>query len=671
MSKHTNSLAEATSPYLLQHAHNPVDWVEWSDEAFQRAEEEDKLVLVSIGYSACHWCHVMEHESFENEDVAALMNEHFVCIKVDREERPDVDQVYMNAVQLMTQQGGWPLNCFTLPDGRPIYGGTYFPKNQWTQVLRNLWNTYVQDPRKVEQYASKLKEGVRLSEMIEVQTKKETFDPLVIDQLVQKWKRNFDFDNGGENRAPKFPLPNNYEFLLYYGFINNDSTVVNHVHRTLKKMARGGIYDQIGGGFSRYAVDMIWKVPHFEKMLYDNGQLLSLYAKAYQHSPDAEYKKVLKQTFDWLEREMLDKKNGGYFSALDADSEGVEGKYYTWSKEEVENVLGLDFEIAQTYYNINEKGYWENDVHIPLREKSDVEIAEDLNLSVDELSEKIVEIESKLLTIRSKRVAPGLDTKKITSWNALLIKGLIEAGAVLNENKMKQAAIKTADWIMSDMWDDESKKLYRVPFSEKSNIKGFLDDYANTIDAFIVLYEKTFDAKWLHFAMEIMNSAIKLFSDEKTKFFYYTENNTELIARKMEINDNVIPSSNSVMAKNLYRLGAFFYDEKLTQRAKQVLSNIYDQMPQYGSGYSNWAQLALYFDSPSKELCIVGEQALEELKKLNHEYLPHVLFAGGNAEDIPFLKGRIKPEITFYVCENQNCKAPKKTLEEAREMIKN
>ncbi len=669
MSQHTNELAEATSPYLLQHAHNPVNWVEWSEQAFETAKKEGKLVLISIGYSACHWCHVMERESFENEDVAKIMNEHFVCIKVDREERPDVDQVYMNAVQLMTQKGGWPLNCFTLSDGRPIYGGTYFQVEQWVQILKNLWSTFIEEPEKVEQYATKLSEGVNLSEMIEVNDLKASFETSQLAGLVAKWKKKFDFDYGGETRAPKFPLPNNYEFLLHYGYLNNDKTLENHVHRTLQKMARGGIYDQIGGGFSRYSVDTAWKVPHFEKMLYDNAQLLSLYGAAYSHNPCNEYKQVLLQTVEWLRKDMFDRSSGGYYSALDADSEGIEGKYYIWTEEELKQVLDDDFTFAKEYFNINEAGYWENDQYILLRKYSDVEIAKKLNIECDAIYAKVQKVKEKLLSKREERLNPGLDNKKITSWNALLAKGFIETGCSIDEPRIVQYGKELLDWILTQMWDNETGHLYRVSRS-KTNIRGFLDDYANTIDALIKAYEKSFEIKWLNWAKILTAKSIELFSNEDSGFFYYTESNTELIARKMEVNDNVIPSSNSVMAKNLFKLGVLFEKQSFNKRAKQMLSNIYDSMSEYGSGYSNWAQLALYYNHDFKELAIVGNNAKKYLQKLNKEYLPNVLVAGGSEGNIPFLLNRKKELTHFYVCQNQQCNAPLKNFEQALAQIK-
>lgn len=665
-----NELHKATSPYLLQHAENPVHWVEWSERAFERAEKENKLVLVSVGYSACHWCHVMEHESFEDDAVAELMNEHFICIKVDREERPDVDQVYMNAVQLMTQQGGWPLNCFTLPDGRPIYGGTYFPMKQWMNVLSSLWDTYTEEPEKVEDYAKKLCEGVQLSEMIEVQDPVESFNPAVLESLVQKWKRNFDFDEGGDQKAPKFPLPNNYEFLLQYGVIKDDKTLINHVLKSLKKMAQGGIYDQIQGGFSRYSVDAHWKVPHFEKMLYDNGQLLSLYSDAYKYTRDPEFKRVILQTIEWLNQDLHDHARGGYYAALDADSEGVEGKYYTWTVKELQQILGDDYDWARKYYNINELGYWENNQYILLRRKDDAEFAQEHQLEDTALQEIIDRIHEKLMRVRANRIPPGLDDKKITAWNALLLKGLVDAGTALQNESLIRKAGDLANWIQQNVWDPNEKRLLRIEPKKNNKIFGFLDDYALSIECFIRLFEITGKSEHIEFAQQLTECTIHLFGDPKTSFFFYTEENSGLIARKMEINDNVIPASNSIMAKNLYKLGTLLGNLDYTSRSRMMLSSIYDQMPGYGSGYSNWAQLGVFYTEPFKEIAIVGNSAIDEGIKLQSNYLPNTLFAMGTEESIPLLKGRKKEGKTlFYVCEDQHCKSPVTSIKAVLEYL--
>ena len=372
---YTNALINSTSPYLLQHAHNPVNWQPWSDELIEKAKKENKLILVSIGYAACHWCHVMEHESFESPEVAKLMNDNFVCIKVDREERPDVDHYYMTAVQLMQQRGGWPLNVIALPDGRPVWGGTYFPKASWMKSISSVADFYKENKLKAEEYAASLQEGIQQMSLV---AEVEELIPVraeLIDNGVQAWQSSFDMKEGGSSGQPKFPMPVNLEFLLYYGFIKEHKKSLEFVETTLTKMARGGIYDQVGGGFSRYSVDHIWKVPHFEKMLYDNGQLISIYSKGFQHYKKQEYKTVVYETVDFIERELMDK-TGAFYSSLDADSEGVEGKFYVWDKEELKVILKGDFELFSNYYNVNSKGFWEHENYILLRNLSDKEFAE-------------------------------------------------------------------------------------------------------------------------------------------------------------------------------------------------------------------------------------------------------------------------------------------------------
>src|SRR5690606_23140648 len=416
-----NKLQGESSPYLKQHEHNPVHWFPWGEEALNKAKEENKLIIVSIGYSACHWCHVMERESFENEAVAQTMNKFFVCIKVDREERPDIDQIYMIAVQLMTNSGGWPLNCICLPDGRPIYGGTYFKPNDWQQVLLQIAQMWEEKPEVAIDYAERLTQGIIQAEKLPIQTIPEQYSLNDILQVVDPWKEQFDGKNGGYTRAPKFPLPNNWVFFLRYGHLNHEQAVVDHVHFTLEKMANGGIYDQIGGGFARYSVDGKWHVPHFEKMLYDNGQLLSLYSEAYQNRSHILYKNIVEETIAWAEREMLDP-NGGFYSALDADSEGVEGKFYTFDYGEFD-VLGDDAELARNYFNIKKSGNWtEEQINIPFVNPEDHELVNEAGYSEEEWQEHLKEIKAKLLEYRSKRVRPGLDHKQLTTWNALFLK---------------------------------------------------------------------------------------------------------------------------------------------------------------------------------------------------------------------------------------------------------
>ncbi len=658
--QHTNELINESSPYLLQHAHNPVNWMPWGDEAFEKAKKEDKLVLVSIGYSSCHWCHVMEHESFEDEEVAKIMNDYFVCIKVDREERPDVDQVYMTAVQLMTGSGGWPLNCFTLPDGRPIYGGTYFRKNEWVELLNNLHNTYTKDKQRMLDYANNLTQGIQQSELIESPVKPSEFSMDVLDELAVLWKRSFDTRDGGMNHAPKFPLPNNWDYLQQYAFFSLDSAIMNQVDLTLKKMAFGGIYDQIGGGFSRYSTDVKWKVPHFEKMLYDNAQLVSLYSSAYQRTKKPLYKKVVYQTLEWVFREMTTK-DGAFYSALDADSDGEEGKYYVWSKDELKKVLSdEEFEILKSYYEINPKGLWEGN-YILLR---DPEVEYDA-----ELEQKIESINKKLLDVRGKRVKPGLDDKALTAWNAMMLKGYVDAYAVFGEKLFLQAALKNANWLLKKQ-TQKTGGLYHTYKNGDSKIDGFLDDYAFTIDAYISLYEVTFDEQWLNYAKSLTNYAIEHFEDSKTGMFYYTSNSSQqLIARKMEINDNVIPASNSQMARVLFKLGTLLNDSSYINKSKQMLANVFDKMNTYPSGYSNWSILALEFIQPYYEVAVTGKAWQTKLKELNTFYIPNKVVMGGEKSNLELLKGKFTGETTIFICQHGACQMPVTEVKDAVSQI--
>lgn len=642
MELYTNELIHESSLYLQQHAHNPVNWVAWSDEAFETAKQENKLVLISVGYSSCHWCHVMEHECFEDEEVATLMNKFFVCIKVDREERPDVDQVYMTAVQLMTQRGGWPLNCFTLPDGRPIYGGTYFPKEQWMHVLRSLHHTYSNDLEKVLEYAEKLTQGVQMAEVIQKAPINEQIDTTILPELIRRWQARMDNHEGGPTHAPKFPLPSNYLFLLHYAVTREHTAIRQHTDLTLHKMALGGIYDQIGGGFSRYSVDMLWKVPHFEKMLYDNGQLLELYAHAYQRDADPEYLRVLNSTLLWLEREMLGPE-GGLFAAQDADSEGIEGKYYVWNKAEIAEVLGEERTAwFWPLYNPANKGYWEHDYWIPLRDETWEEFEKRTGIERQSIAAAV----NDLLQHRLKRIKPVTDTKCLTAWNAMTITGLCAAYRATADDAFKSMALRIGKWLRTYQITDDHE-LWHTRQNRRSFISGFLDDYAFVIQAFVQLYQLTADNDWLEMAVQLEAKTRSKFYDAETGMYFFTVADGGLIARKMEINDNVIPATNSVMAHNLLDLSLLTERPELEQQSRQMLANIAEGMEQYGSGYSNWALLLLRMEEGVGYITAPKTSQTLELQQLLS----------------PFVLVKYAETDHFIWCQNNSCSAPAPSLD--------
>jgi uncharacterized protein YyaL (SSP411 family) len=666
--KYTNRLIHESSPYLLQHAHNPVDWFPWCDEAFEKAKKENKLVLVSIGYSACHWCHVMEHESFEDEEIAAVMNKFFVNIKVDREERPDVDQIYMNAVQLMSGQGGWPLNCFVLPDGRPIYGGTYFKAEQWMNVLHQLREIYVSEREKVENYAAKLTQGIN-EESSFVETSEENEDPFP--EMISRWENRFDNLEGGANKAPKFMLPNNYLFLLRYAHLKNDDRVKDHVEITLDKMAMGGIFDQIGGGFSRYSTDMIWKVPHFEKMLYDNAQLITLYSEAFRLFKDDLYKETVYKTIEFIQNELTGPE-GEFYSALDADSEGEEGKFYVWTKEELNNILGKDYDWVAAYYDLNGISHWEHGNHILLRRMTDEEFSRKNNSSLAELKFKVENVNQKLLDERNKRIRPGLDDKTLTSWNAMMVKGLCEAYQSFGEEKFLVLAEKNMNFILSHQLLADGSILHSYK-KGKSTINGFLEDYAFMIEALISLYESTGKENYLNYAVKFTNYTLQKFYDEKSGMFYFTSiDDPALIARKFDIHDNVIPGSNSVMANNLFLLYRLIENSEYEKFALKMMANIIPQMANYGAAYSNWGIQLLYHQHPFYEVAITGKEAKIKAKTIQKEYLPNKIVAFSEIEsNLPLLTSRLKNGQTFiYICRNKSCNLPLNDTEAALKLLR-
>lgn len=657
-----NLLAQETSPYLLQHATNPVHWNAWNATTLAKAKANNQLIIISIGYSACHWCHVMEHESFEDKSVAEVMNAHFVNIKVDREERPDIDAVYMKACQIMTGRGGWPLNMVALPDGRPIWGGTYFKKDEWVETLTQLQEMYQSAPEKIIEYAEKLHLGIQSISVVKKDNPQEIIEnPL--DALVEKWEKSFDWEFGGMARAPKFMMPNNYQFLMRYGYQKKDQKIAHFVNLTLTKIAQGGIFDTVDGGFSRYSVDMKWHVPHFEKMSYDNGQLVSLYSDAFKLTQNPLYKEVVIKTLSFIEKE-LTSKDGAFYSALDADSLNKknhleEGAFYVWKIAELKAILKSDFDLFRQVFNCNSFGYWEEDNYVLIQNQPIQTLAKNNSISVLELETKKKIWENLLYTAREKRPKPRRDDKCLTSWNALLLKGYVDAYKAFGDENYLKTAMQNAAFIKEKAWSVEGH-LFHNHKDGKSTINGYLEDYCFVIAAFIALYEVTFDEKWLVDAKLLMDYCLEHFFDTNTRFFAFTSNKEEaLIAPHYETEDNVIPASNSVMAKNLYQLSIYYNNSYYEKISNEMLDSILAGID-YPSAYSNWLDLALNHYLEHKELAICGENALDFAEKINKLYLPNVVLAGTKkATNLPFLNNRFEAEKTlFYVCENKSCMLP-------------
>ncbi|WP_345742954.1 thioredoxin domain-containing protein [Algibacter lectus] len=673
--EHTNALIHETSPYLLQHAHNPVNWNPWNDKTLAQAKTENKLILLSVGYAACHWCHVMEQESFEDSLVAQVMNKNFVNIKVDREERPDVDQVYMSAVQLMTGSGGWPMNVIALPDGRPVWGGTYFKKEQWLDALDQISKLYIEKPEKLKEYADKLEHGIKSMDVIEVNTNAPVFEAEFIAEAVSKWSKQFDYKFGGLDHAPKFMMPNNYHFLLRYAYQTNDKKLQDYINLTLQKMAHGGIFDQIGGGFSRYSVDNKWHVPHFEKMLYDNGQLVSLYADAYLNSNNTLYKNVVEETLAYVKQNMT-AENGAFYSSLDADSHNAEGEleegaFYVWTQDELKTLITTDFELFADYYNINSFGHWEHNNYVLIRKDDDATIIKKHKITLEVLNQKKSTWKQTLLEARNKRDKPRLDDKTLTSWNAIMLKGYIDAYRVFGNPEYLASAEKNGNFILKTQLKEDGGLFHNYK-NGQSNINGYLEDYATTIDAFLALYENTLDEKWLNASKKLTKYTFDYFYDAQSSMFYFTSNSdASLVTRSIEYRDNVIPASNSIMAKNLFKLSHYFDDAHYQTTAQNMLNNVKPEIQEYASGYSNWLDLMLNYSNPFYEVAVVGPKAKEKIKKLNQSYIPNKLIAGSLTENnMPLLQNRFNPNKTLiYVCVNQACKLPVSEIGEAKTLL--
>ncbi|AII52959.1 thioredoxin domain-containing protein [Hymenobacter sp. APR13] len=665
-----NRLAQETSPYLLQHAHNPVDWYPWGEGALQRARAEQKPIVVSIGYAACHWCHVMERESFENAEVAALMNAHFVCIKVDREERPDVDQVYLEALQAMGVQGGWPLNVFLTPEAKPFYGGTYFAPGSWTELLTSIGEAYQNaDRQELEDSAEQIARALQTTELdkYRISASAEGLSEAQLAEALGQLAARFDLDAGGLRGAPKFPLPGVWRLLLRASSILPDTALLAQAMRTVRHLAWGGLYDQIGGGFARYAVDENWLVPHFEKMLYDNGQLLSLYAEAYQLQPDELLREVVYDTVAFVQRE-LTSPEGGFYASLDADSEGEEGRFYVFTQQELQDILGDEQPLASAYYSCTATGNWEHGRNILHRRQSPEVFAEAHQLQPAVLAELVQGWKQKLLAARAQRPRPTLDDKILTSWNALLLQGLLDAYRAFAEPEFLALALRNAHFLQAHL--RRGPGLWRSYQQGRATIGGFLDDYAFLIQAYISLYEATFQESWLHEANQLTQYTLTHFFDPAEALFFYTDDTSEqLIARKKELLDNVLPSSNSVMAHNLHRLGLHLGNTQYGELAAAMLRRVQALVVQQPQATANWAALYTTLLRPIAEITIVGPEAQAYRQELGQHFLPNVVVAGAmeGGSSLPLLAGRtaLQGLTTLYVCHHHACQRPVHTVAEA------
>ncbi|SIQ24516.1 thioredoxin domain-containing protein [Maribacter ulvicola] len=674
--KHTNNLIKESSPYLLQHAHNPVNWEAWNDDALLKAKEKNKLILISIGYAACHWCHVMEHECFEDEEVAKTMNAHFINIKVDREERPDIDHIYMDALQMMTGSGGWPLNILALPDGRPFWGATFVKKQEWIQVLNQLQQLYIEDPKKIIGYAENMATGLKEINTITSGENQDLIQDSEIEVMVAEWSKYFDTFLGGYKRAPKFMMPTNLNFLQYFSHAKQDNTINEYVNTTLTRMAWGGIFDHIGGGFSRYSVDTKWHVPHFEKMLYDNGLLISLYAKAYAATKNDLYKSVVEKSITFLEEELLDKSNGLY-SSLDADSltpdhKLEEGAFYVWQEDQLKAILQTNYPIFADYFNINSYGLWEEGNYVLIRDGEALDIAMKHSITKIELQDIISKCLSLLKAERAKRNKPRLDDKILTSWNGLALKGLTDAYRYLEEDKYLTLAIKNADFILNQMTAEDGG-LYRNFKNGKSTIHGFLEDYAAIIDGLISLYEVSFNEKWLNHSFQLTEYVIKNFSDGETGLFFFTSNKEDKLIRKtLEVADNVIPSSNSMMAHNLHKLSKYFPEDNFEGRLDQMMKTMKPLITENPQNHANWLQLTQLMSENFFEVVVIGENFELICKTLMKNYLPNAIFAASNAKNsnLPLLMNRyVMNKTLIYVCNHGSCQMPVEETSKALDLI--
>jgi uncharacterized protein YyaL (SSP411 family) len=644
-----NRLINETSPYLLQHAHNPVDWYAWGPEALERAAREDKPILLSIGYSACHWCHVMEHESFENEAIADLMNRNFVNIKVDREERPDLDQIYMTAVQIMTGSGGWPMTVFLLPTGEPIFGGTYFPPDDrygrpgFRRVLETIAEAYRTRRVEIVENAKGFRE--HLSRQTFQKKEGERIDASLLDVAYRAMASRFDPREGGFGGAPKFPPSMSIDFLLRYHHRAGDEHALHMATLTLDKMAHGGMYDQVGGGFHRYSTDDHWLVPHFEKMLYDNALLARVFVDAYRTTGDQLYKRIAEETLDFVAREMRDS-NGAFYSTQDADSEGVEGKFYVWSNDEFRHVVGQDADTLADYFDVTAHGNWEETNILHVKRPPD-----------QQTQAKVEAAQKKLYAAREKRVKPGRDEKVLTDWNGLMLRAFAEAASHLGRHDYQVIAEANANFILNTLWD--GSHLLHSYKDGRARFNGYLDDYANLADALFALYQLTFDFKWLDAAVRITDRMIEQFWDEDGGFYFTGRDHESLLTRTKDFFDNATPSGNSVAADLLLKLSAVLDRQDYREKAESIFLTAAGLLKQYASGFGRMLAAFDFYVGPSKEVALIGS-AEPFLSILRKRYTPRLVVAAGSDDRVALLRNRpmVNGHPTAYVCENFTCKQP-------------
>lgn len=662
-------LANTKNPYLLQHALNPVEWYPWGEEAFEKAEKEGKLLIISIGYSSCHWCHVMEHESFNDNETADLMNRFFVSVKVDREERPDIDQIYMDSVHLMGHSGGWPLNCFVLPDKRAVFGGTYFPNQQWKEILKNLAEFYKKYPDRMLGYATELEAGLKKGKLFPMPdlVNRVSFD------LIEKARNGIlalaDTAEGGLNRVPKFPMPAIWDFLLRESIFSHDKGSIKQVKLTLDKIGRGGIYDQVGGGFSRYSTDRTWTVPHFEKMLYDNATLISLFSLASRLFKEEEYLDKVQQSMEFAIREWRSVE-GGFFSATDADSEGKEGKYYTWSSEDLKAALGNDYTVLKEFWGVVESGNWE-EVNILLQPLDINSFCEKAGLGKERFLKGIRDAKTKLLGKRSDRIPPITDTKEIASWNGLMLKACCDAFlATANKSYLDLGKGITERFFSIGRVREEW--LWRI--AGNMNIPGFLEDYAGMTAGLISYYQITFEEDYLLLAKDLLEIVLKNFSSSDSPYFYFSSSSHEKFGVKtQETQDQVIPSSNAMMARNLWELGRYFLNLDWQNHSRKMVMGMQKSMGEHPAWHAAWASLAMEMTMEVKEVIFSGLTTDEAVSFQQSDFISGTLFALAKENSaIPICKGKLPgTKKLYFVCESGACHLPAENPETAWIEIRN